>query len=255
MAEQKAGGVSLLDDWNATFVHVTRCHWDTLLRFACSLAHVRHDADDLLQTSLLKGLQSFPRFVENNLPGVHTPDEALRAFQRPENATHLRHWLFKILKNSFLDHCDKQKRLSGEEAFDQALVNHESVEGSWHGQATRPFHVEAEFAGNQKISNSELASLEQAFFQAALDDHWEAKFAGLSSRQRSVVFLAAEGYAYKEIATLLDIPIGTVMSSLSRALQKLKKADLRSDETSLGNKTAHSDVSRAQGSELHQDNA
>lgn len=230
-----------MNDWNAAFVHITRPQWDTLLRFAHSLTHVRHDADDLLQTCLLKGLQSFPRFVEVNLPGVQTPEEASRAFQRPENALHLRNWLFKILKNSFLDTCARSNRTSGEEAFEATSVNHEHVEGGWHGQAARAFQVEVDFSGADKVSEAELASLERDFFRAALDDDWKKRFALLSPRQRSVVFLAAEGYAYKEIAAVLDIPIGTVMSNLSRSLQKLKKEN----PSTLGNKQSASPVSRS----------
>jgi DNA-directed RNA polymerase specialized sigma24 family protein len=57
----------------------------------------------------------------------------------------------------------------------------------------------------------------------AMDDGWKLKLQDLTSRQRSVLFLSAEGYAYKEIATVLAVPVGTVMSNLSRALQKLKR--------------------------------
>ena len=213
-----------MSDWNATFVEVSKPHWDALLRFAHSLAHARHDADDLLQTCLVKGLQGFPRFVETNLPGVSTPDEATRAFARPENLAHLRNWLFKILKNSFLDTCSKSKRVSGEDVFDTAALSHDAASGAWHGQATRSFHVEAGFSGTEAVADADIQALEREFFRAALDDDWKSRMIALTPKQRSVLFLAAEGYAYKEIASILDVPIGTVMSNLSRSLQKLKKS-------------------------------
>lgn len=213
----------MLNAWNTTFVTSSKPLWDLLLRFAMSLAHARHDADDLLQTCLLKGLQGFPRFVEMNFPGVTTAEEATRAFERPENALFLRNWLLKILKNTFLDACAKNKRIFGEEAFDSGQVDHENPSLGWHGGATRAFHPEAPFHGEGKVDEASLAAWEREFARAALDDDWKSKVASLTPRQRSVLFLAAEGYAYKEIAGILDVPIGTVMSNLSRSLQKLKK--------------------------------
>jgi RNA polymerase sigma factor (sigma-70 family) len=201
-----------------------------LLRFAYSLAHARHEADDLLQTCLLKGLRGFPRFVEVNLPGVSTPEEAQRAFEREENLNHLRNWLFKILKNSFLDDCAKGKRMVGEEAFDPRTVSQDDVQGRWHGHAASAFGEEASFRGDVSVPDAEVARAEATFFKAALDDTWRTRLGTLTSRQRSVLFLAAEGYAYKEIASILDVPIGTVMSNLSRSLQKLRRADKAKEE-------------------------
>lgn len=205
------------------FVGASKPLWDALLRFALSLARVRHDADDLVQTTLVKGLQGFPRFVESNFPGVTSAEEARRAFERPEAITFLRNWLFKILKNSFLDACAKNKRMEGEDSFSEASLDHQAMAVGWHGNATRPHQVEATYSGEEKALEKELAALEKEFYRLALDDDWKEKMEALTSRQRSVLFLAAEGYAYKEIATLLDIPIGTVMSNLSRSLAKLKK--------------------------------
>ncbi len=213
-----------MNDWNSAFVMATKPLWDSLLRFALSLTHARHDADDLLQTCLLKGLQGFTRFVEANFPGVTKPDEAERTFARPENLNFLRNWLFKILKNTFLDQCAKDKRFAGEEALGPTGLDNSSPEPGWHSRGSPAFNVEAGFTGDVAIAETELALFERDFARAALDDGWKVRLAELTPRQRSVLFLAAEGYAYKEIASILDIPMGTVMSNLSRSLQKLKKS-------------------------------
>jgi DNA-directed RNA polymerase specialized sigma24 family protein len=64
---------------------------------------------------------------------------------------------------------------------------------------------------------------EAEFFNHALDDNWIEKLSELSAKQRSILYLAAEEYSYKDISQILDIPMGTVMSSLSRTVSKLKK--------------------------------
>ena len=203
--------------WNAAFVLSSKGFWDSLFRFAMSLTHDEASSEDLVQVTLMKGLQSFERFVGNEIPGVLEPVEATRAFERQENAAHLKNWLYRILKNTFLDENVKKKRAR----FEVSSGENSGLEN------TPTSHVEQmSFLPNslREATSEELKNFDEEFAGMALDDDWRQRFEDLTSRQRSVLFLSAEGYAYKEIATILGVPMGTVMSNLSRALQKLKRS-------------------------------
>ena len=197
--------------WNLVYANATKALWDPLYRFGVSLSHNTHDAEDLVQVSLLKGLQGFQGFIESRFPGIQSEDEALRLFQKSENLQHLKNWLFKILKNTFLDTIEKNKRTTSTESLD----HHEAP------QVTT--YQESEFSGHLPVSQEDLLKFENSFYALALDDTWKLKLQDLTARQRSVLFLCAEGYSYKEAAEILDIPVGTVMSNLSRSLGKLRR--------------------------------
>ena len=78
--------------------------------------------------------------------------------------------------------------------------------------------------GDSPVRPDVLAREREAFYWAATDDELEARLGDLTETQRSVLFLIAEDFSYKETARILGIPIGTVMSNLSRALKKLKQS-------------------------------
>ena len=109
---------------------------------------------------------------------------AWRGFQRFQIGTNARAWLFRILFNAF------------------------------HG-AGRKMRLEAEAPPLEQAVRPMLQ--ESAEIEEALES--------LSLEQRTVLLLAAvEGFTCQEIAEILDISIGTVMSRLSRARQELRKS-------------------------------
>lgn len=86
-------------------------------------------------------------------------------------------------------------------------------------------------AGIEQRALSELARREEAVAggaeQAALLRETAARFASLPDSQRSVLHLIAiEGLSYQQAAAALDVPIGTIMSRLSRARAALREPDL-----------------------------
>jgi RNA polymerase sigma factor (sigma-70 family) len=224
--------------WKNLFVHCSQNLWNPLLRFGISLSGHKSDAEDLLQSTLLKAITHFPKFTKiffnetklssflgapqnTNLGEMRS--ESQKKFEHfvlnsSEFLAYVKNWLYKILKNNFLDNVSKQKRLILVDSFG----NGEFPEPSSHSELFSNTSVRA----NDEVFSSEednLEASEKEFYRLALDDDWKKKFEELNSKQRSIIFLVAEGHSYKEVSSILNVPIGTVMSALSRALAKIKK--------------------------------
>ena len=159
-------------------------HLDALYRTALRLSRNAQDAEDLVQETYLNAFRSLDRF---------------------EEGTNLRAWLFRILNNAFISQYRRRKRRpssSIEDVTEYYLYDH-LVEG---GAAPRPENPEQEVL--DRIGDEGVLR--------ALED--------LPVEFRQVELLAdVEGFSYREIADILNIPIGTVMSRLYRARRRLQK--------------------------------
>jgi RNA polymerase sigma-70 factor (ECF subfamily) len=170
-------------------------HINAMYNFACRLTLERDDAKDLLQDTYLKAY----RFIDS--------------FQQGTNA---KAWLFRILKNSFINDYRKKSK-------EPSKVDYQEVETYYNSddvdrQITPDLRVESlnNMIGDE-ISNA-LNSLDVDF--------------------RTVIILCdLEGFKYEEMAKILDIPIGTVRSRLHRA-RNLLKEKLTEYAKSMGYKTA-----------------
>ena len=156
-------------------------HINSMYNFGYRLTLDRDDAKDLVQDTYFKAF----RFIES--------------FQRGTNA---KAWLFRILKNSFIN--DYRKKIKEPNKVDyqevESYYNSEDVDR----QITPDLRVDAlkDMIGDE-ISNA-LNALDVDF--------------------RTVIILCdLEGFKYEEMAKILDIPIGTVRSRLHRARQLLKE--------------------------------
>lgn len=156
-------------------------HLRSMYNFGYRLTLDQDDAKDLVQDTYLKAY----RFIES--------------FQKGTNA---KAWLFRILKNSFINDYRKKSK-------EPSKVDYQEVETYYNSddvdrQITPDLRVEAlkDMIGDE-ISNA-LNSLDVDF--------------------RTVIILCdLEGFKYEEMAKILDIPIGTVRSRLHRARQLLKE--------------------------------
>ena len=156
-------------------------HINSMYNFGYRLTLDRDDAKDLVQDTYLKAY----RFIES--------------FQKGTNA---KAWLFRILKNSFINDYRKKSK-------EPSKVDYQEVETYYNSedvdrQITPDLRVEAlqDMIGDE-ISNA-LNALDVDF--------------------RTVIILCdLEGFKYEEMAKILDIPIGTVRSRLHRARQLLKE--------------------------------
>lgn len=156
-------------------------HINSMYNFAYRLTLDSDDAKDLLQDTYLKAY----RFIDS--------------FQKGTNA---KAWLFRILKNSFINDYRKKSK-------EPSKVDYQEVESYYNSedvdrQITPDLRVEAlkDMIGDE-ISNA-LNALDVDF--------------------RTVIILCdLEGFKYEEMAKILDIPIGTVRSRLHRARNLLKE--------------------------------
>ena len=170
-------------------------HINSMYNFAYRLTLDQDDSKDLVQDTYLKAY----RFIDS--------------FQQGTNA---KAWLFRILKNSFINDYRKKSK-------EPSKVDYQEVESYYNSeevdrQITPDLRVEAlkDMIGDE-ISNA-LNSLDVDF--------------------RTVIILCdLEGFKYDEMAKILDIPIGTVRSRLHRA-RNLLKEKLSEYAKQMGYKTA-----------------
>jgi RNA polymerase sigma-70 factor (ECF subfamily) len=155
-------------------------HLDALYGFAWRLSHDRHVAEDLVQETFARGLAGSQGFV----PG-----------------THLKAWLFRILRNAFLDLRRREGRSplrAVSEVPRDGLAEERPLPGT---------------PGD--VSLAQLRGLVARDIDAALRT--------LTDDQRAVVLLDLEGFSEHEIAAVMDCAPGTVKSRLARARAALRE--------------------------------
>ena len=144
------------------------------------------DAEDLVQETYLKGYRSFATF---------------------EEGTNLRAWLFRILTNTYINTYRAKQRRPEETDLD-------SIED---------FYLYRRIGGLEEALASRSA--EDELMDLFTDDEVKQALEDLPENFRLPVLLAdVEGFSYKEIAEMLDIPMGTVMSRLHRGRKAMQKA-------------------------------
>jgi RNA polymerase sigma-70 factor (ECF subfamily) len=159
-------------------------HLSRLYGFALRLTGEHTAAEDLVQETYVKAYQAFDQFI---------PDRDARP------------WLMKILLNTFRDHVRR-------ECHAPTSFHPEDLD-AWYQTRWRSHRLYARDAGPE----------EQAIARF-LADEVAAALADLSPDFRTVVLLAdIEGYSYREIAALLECPLGTVMSRLARGRKILRE--------------------------------
>lgn len=116
-------------------------------------------------------------------------------------------WLYRIVVNLCIDHKRRSSR-GAQVDFDDAIGHEESV---------------AQSAG--RIAGSPPPNPEKELRRSELNQELGRAVAGLSEKHKQVILLREiEGLSYKEIAEVLDISVGTVMSRLHHARQNLQSS-------------------------------
>lgn len=130
--------------------------------------------------------------------------KAFAAFGSYQQGTNLRAWLFRILRNTFINAYRKAKRSPYSDSTDE-LTDGQLLE------------LESRSAGGVKSAESQA-------LERLGDEDINAALASLPEDFRTAVYLAdVEGFSYKEIAEIMDTPVGTVMSRVHRGRKSLRE--------------------------------
>ncbi len=154
---------------------------DALYTFAFHLTLNEEDANDLVQETYLKAY----RFIEKYHEG-----------------TNAKAWLFKILKNAFINQYRRKSKQPTRVDYEE-VVNYHDEEDSQY---------------------SSYIDLREDMFQYMMGDEVTEAINILPVDFRVVILLCdIQGFTYEEISKIIDIPIGTVRSRLHRARNMLKE--------------------------------
>ena len=157
---------------------------EQLYKSALRLTRSIEDAEDLIQETYLKAYKYYAKFSEG---------------------TNFKAWLFKIMKNTFINSYRKKKLQPHRVDFDEL---HEGLEQTLldRGEVRNP-DPEAEYIFTE------------------MDTEVRDAILSLPHDYKMVILLAdLEGFAYREIADILEVPVGTVMSRLYRGRKMLERA-------------------------------
>ena len=169
----------------ATFTDVAMEFMPSLYSAALRMTRNPADAEDLVQETYLKAYRAYGTFKEG---------------------TNLKAWLYRILTNTYINSYRARRRRPEQTDLDEVedLYLYRRLGG-----------LEAANAGR---------SAEEQVMEHFTEGDVKAAVEALPEQFRMAVLLAdVEGFSYKEIADILEVPIGTVMSRLHRGRKALQK--------------------------------
>ncbi|MDZ4712375.1 MAG: sigma-70 family RNA polymerase sigma factor [bacterium] len=156
-------------------------HMNLLRNYAYKITGNQLDADDLLQETFLRAFRFFDKF---------------------EKGTNCKAWLFRIMKNLFINKYRKNQKEPGK-------VDYGEIEN---------------FFDNIRSEKIDSTDLQQKVFSNLLDDDMTSALNSLQDDFKTVVILCdLEGLSYEEIADFVQCPIGTVRSRLHRGRKMLQQ--------------------------------
>ena len=170
----------------ARFAELAMQYMPSLYTAALRMTRNSADAEDLVQETYLK---------------------AYRAYGRFEEGTNLKAWLYKILTNTFINSYRARQRRPEETDIDDV----------------EELYLYRRLGGLEGARSGQSA--EDEVLERFTDDEVKDAIESLPEVFRLAVLLAdVEGFSYKEIAEITDVPVGTVMSRLHRGRRALQKA-------------------------------
>jgi RNA polymerase sigma-70 factor (ECF subfamily) len=159
-------------------------HLDALYRTALRMTRSEADAEDLVQETYIRAFRFRDQFTLG---------------------TNMKAWLFRILTNTFINSYRRK-------AAQPEVTDLEGVD---------EFSLYRRMADHRAASSS--PDPEAELLKGLVDTEVTDALEELPEKFRQTVLLDVEGFSYKEIAEMLGIPIGTVMSRLHRGRKFLQK--------------------------------
>lgn len=167
------------------FVREAIPQMEILYNYALRMTANPDDANDLVQETFLK---------------------AYRFWDKYEKGTNIRAWLFRIMKNSYINRYRKETK-------EPETVDYNDIQN---------------FYNTIRYESSDPNDLQEKIFGGLLEDDVARAIESLPEDFRTVVILCdIEGLSYEEIAEFVDCPIGTVRSRLHRGRKILREKLLR----------------------------
>jgi RNA polymerase sigma factor (sigma-70 family) len=172
-------------------------HINALTTFAFHLTYNEEDARDLVQDTFMKAYKSIESYSEG---------------------TNSKAWLFKILKNAYINEYRKKSKRPTEVDFEDFLS----------------------YLEKDDLSNAGAQDFRMDMYQNLIGDEVTIAINSLPVDFKTVILLCdIEGFTYEEISKITDIPIGTVRSRLHRGRRMLREK-LKKYATKLGYKDTKS---------------
>lgn len=156
-------------------------HLDATYNYALRLTTDPNDAEDLLQDSIVK---------------------AFRFFSSYQKGTNARAWLYRIVKNSYINNYRKAARQPQHVDYEEVATYYETI----------------------RSEQSDTTDFQTQYYRGEYDDDFKKALDDLPEDFRTPLLLCdVEDFTYEEIANMLDVPIGTVRSRLHRGRNLLKE--------------------------------
>ncbi len=176
------------EDKKSKFTRLVLVHFVALEKYAISLCRNSFDADDLVSETLLKAFENFTRVRDEGK---------------------IKQWLFRILRNVFINYCRKQKNT----LLIESVLENNSEPG--------------DFSLFESIARSNFVAdgnPEKKFISMLTSDQIEKAIHELPIDFREALILCdVEDFSYAEISDILKVPIGTVKSRIARAQEYFYK--------------------------------
>lgn len=156
-------------------------HMDILYNYAVRMTSDPDDASDLVQETFMK---------------------AYRFWDKYEKGTNIRAWLFRIMKNSYINRYRKESK-------EPETLDYNEIQN---------------FYNTIRYESADPNDLQEKIFGGLLDDDVARAIESLPEDFKTVVILCdIEGLSYEEIAEFVDCPIGTVRSRIHRGRKMLRE--------------------------------
>ncbi len=177
---------------NASIIAETELlpHADSLFRFAYHLCHHHSEAEDLVQETYVHAWKS------------------IASFERGSSA---KAWLFRILKNIFINAYRREKRRGKRVDYEENTA------------FQKQFAEAADDGGAKSEKSNDFNEFTEDIFKNPYGDEVTHALKTLTPIYKMVLLLSLEDFKYKEIASILGLELDTVRSRLSRARAEMRK--------------------------------